>query len=79
MSKIAEIKNGDQARTFDLLREPDALYLNVKCSDNKGHSKILKIKVTDVLYQVWNKMTGKEKRAAIRMINNLVADDKKPE
>ena len=79
MGKIAEIKNGNQDRTFDLLREPDALYLNVKCSDNKGHSKILKIKVTDVLYQVWNKMTGKEKRATIRMINNLVADDKKTE
>ena len=53
MGKIAEIKNGGQDRTFDLLREPDALYLSVKCSDNKGHSKILKIKVTDVVYQIW--------------------------
>lgn len=50
MSKIAEIKNGDQARTFDLMRESDALYLSVKCSDNRGHSKILQIKVSDVLY-----------------------------
>ncbi len=77
MGKIAEIKNDNQDRTFDLLRESDALYLNVKCSDNKGHSKILKIKVSDVLYQIWYKMTGKEKRAAIGMINNLVAADKK--
>lgn len=77
MGKIAEIKNGNQDRTFDLLREPDALYLNVKCSDNKGHSKILKIKVSDVIYQIWNKMTGKEKRTAIRMINNLIAADNK--
>lgn len=76
MGKIAEIKNGNQDRTFDLLREPDALYLNVKCSDNKGHSKLLKIKVSDVLYQIWEKMTGKEKREACRMINNLIAADK---
>lgn len=77
MGKIAEIKNSNQDRTFDLLREQGALYLKVKCSDNKGHSKILKIKVSDVLYQIWNKMTTKEKRTAIRMINTLIAADKK--
>lgn len=77
MGKIAEIKNCNQDRTFDLIREPDALYLSVKCSDNKGHSKILMIKVSDVLYQIWRKMTGKEKREACRMINNLIAADKK--
>ena len=77
MGKIAEIKNGGQDRTFDLLREPDALYLSVKCSDNKGHSKILKIKVTDVVYQIWRMMNGREKRAAIRIINDLIAVDKK--
>lgn len=77
MGKIAEIKNGNQDRAFDLLREPDALYLNVKCSDNKGHSKIVKIKVSDVLYQIWNKITVKEKRTVIRMINTLISADKK--
>lgn len=77
MGKIAEIKNGNQDRAFDLLREPDALYLNVKCSDNKGHSKIVKIKLSDVLYQIWNKITTKEKKAVVRMINNLIAEDKK--
>ncbi|MEE1257248.1 MAG: hypothetical protein UHN47_12145 [Lachnospiraceae bacterium] len=77
MGKIAEIKNGNQVRTFDLVRESDALYLSVKCSDNNCHSKIIKIKVSDVLYQIWKKMTGKEKREACKMINNLIAADKK--
>lgn len=77
MGKIAEIKNGNQDRAFDLLREMDALYLNVKCSDNKGHSKIVKIKISDVLYQIWNKMTTKEKKTAVKMINNLIAVDRK--
>ena len=66
MGKIAEIKNCNQDRTFDLIRGSDALYLSVKCSDNKGHSKILKIKVSDVLYQIWKKMTGKEKEKPAR-------------
>lgn len=77
MGKIAEIRNSDQDRTFDLVRESDALYLDVKCSDNKGYSKILRIKVSDVLYQIWKKMTGKEKRETCRIINNLIAADKK--
>ena len=42
MGKIAEIINTDQKRTFDLIREPDALYLSVKCSDKEKHSKVLK-------------------------------------
>lgn len=50
MGKIAEIINADQKRTFDLIREPDALYLSVKCSDNENHSKVLKIKLSDALY-----------------------------
>lgn len=39
MGKIAEITNAEQERAFDLIREPDALYLCVKCSDSKKHSK----------------------------------------
>ena len=30
MGKIAEIINADQKRTFDLIRESDALYLSVQ-------------------------------------------------
>ena len=62
MGKIAEIINADPKRTFDLIREPDALYLSMKCSDNEKHSKVLKIKLSDVLYQVWKHMTSSEKR-----------------
>lgn len=53
MGKIAEIRNEEKCRTFDLIRETDALYIDVKCSDNGRHSKILRIKVSDVLYQIW--------------------------
>lgn len=77
MGKLAEIRNGSQDRVFDLIREPDALYLCVKCSDSNKHCKIVKIKVSDVIYQIWNKMTGKEKREACKIINKLIAIDKK--
>lgn len=77
MGKLAEIRNCAQERVFDLIREPDALYLSVKCSDSDKHSKVVRIKVSDVLYQIWKKMTCKEKREACRMIKNLIAADKK--
>lgn len=76
MGKIAEIINEDQKRTFDLIREPDALYLSVKCSDNVNHSKVLKIKLSDVLYQVWKHMTSSEKRELFQFFNRMVADKK---
>ncbi len=76
MGKIAEIINADQKRTFDLIREPDALYLSVKCSDNENHSKVLKIKLSDVLYQVWKHMTSSEKRELFQFFNRMVADKK---
>lgn len=76
MGKIAEITNADQKRTFDLIREPDALYLSVKCSDSENHSKVLKIKLSDVLYQVWKHMTSSEKRELFQFFNKMVADKK---
>lgn len=76
MGKIAEIINADQKRTFDLLREPDALYLSVKCSDKENHSKVLKIKLSDVLYQVWKHITFSEKRELFQLFNQMVADKK---
>jgi hypothetical protein len=76
MGKIAEIINADQKRTFDLIRESDALYLSVKCSDNEKHSKVLKIKLSDVLYQVWKHMTFREKRELFQFFNRMVADKK---
>ena len=76
MGKIAEIINADQKRTFDLIREPDVLYLSVKCSDNENHSKVLKIKLSDVLYQVWKHMTSSEKRELFQFFNRMVADKK---
>lgn len=77
MGKIAEIINKEQERAFDLVREPDALYLCVKCSDSKKHSKIVKIKLTDVLYQVWRKKSFLEKRKAVRCFTELAAADSK--
>lgn len=76
MGKVAEIINADQKRTFDLIREPDALYLSVKCSDKENHSKVLKSKLSDVLYQVWKHMTSSEKRELFQFFNRMVADKK---
>lgn len=75
MGKIAEITNAEQERAFDLIREPDALYLCVKCSDSKKHSKIVKIKLSDVLYQVWREMSLLEKRKTFKCFTELVEFD----
>lgn len=75
MGKIAEITNADQERAFDLIREPDVLYLCVKCSDSKKHSKIVKIKLSDVLYQVWRKMSLLEKQKTFKCFTELVESD----
>ncbi|MCI9362439.1 MAG: hypothetical protein HFG65_16250 [Hungatella sp.] len=75
MGKIAEITNAEQERAFDLIREPDALYLCVKCSDSKKHSKIVKIKLSDVLYQVWREMSLLEKRKTFKCFTELVESD----
>lgn len=75
MGKIAEITNAEQERAFDLIREPDALYLCVKCSDSKKHSKIVKIKLSDVLYQVWREMSLLEKQKTFKCFTELVEAD----
>lgn len=75
MGKIAEITNAEQERAFDLIRESDALYLCVKCSDSKKHSKIVKIKLSDVLYQVWREMSLLEKRKTFKCFTELVESD----
>ena len=75
MGKIAEITNAEQERAFDLIREPDALYLCVKCSDSKKQSKIVKIKLSDVLYQVWREMSLLEKRKTFKCFTELVESD----
>lgn len=75
MGKIMEIKNDKQQRAFDLLREPDALYLEVKCSHSKDHSKIVRIKLSDVLYQVWRKMNEKEKEKTCLILKALMQEE----
>ena len=79
MAKIAEIINGDQERTFDLLREPIGLYLQVKIHDvkRKNRSRILRIAISDVLYQIWTKMTPTEKKALCTEIDKLKKSDMK--
>ena len=76
MGKIAEIINTDQKRTFDLIREPDALYLSVKCSDKEKHSKVIKIKLSDVLYQVWKHKKSSERQELYQFYNQMVAEKK---
>ena len=52
MGKLIDVKNADQEKAFELHSEPDALYLNVKCSDKKHHSRVVCIKVSDAIYQI---------------------------
>ena len=52
MGKLVDIRNDRQEKAFELHSETDALYFNVKCSDNKNHSRIVSIKVSDVVYQI---------------------------
>lgn len=37
MGKLIDVKNAEQEKAFELHGNPDALYLSVKCSDNKHH------------------------------------------
>lgn len=52
MGKLIDVKNEDQEKAFELHSAPDALYLSVKCSNNKHHCRLVYIKVSDVLYQI---------------------------
>lgn len=52
MRKLIDVKNAEQEKAFELYGDTNALYLNVKCSDKKRHSRIVVIKVSDVLYQI---------------------------
>lgn len=77
MGKIAEIINADQKRTFDLIREADELHLSVKCSDKGNHSKVLKIKLSEVIYQIWKHMTSNEKKELFKFLKQMMLADKK--
>ncbi len=52
MDKLIDVKNAKQEKAFELHGDSEALYLNVKCSDSKHHSRIVVIKLSDVLYQI---------------------------
>ena len=38
MGKLVDIKNGEQEKAFELHSDEEALYLSVKCSDNRSLS-----------------------------------------
>ena len=52
MGKLVDIKNGDQEKAFELHSDEEALYLSVKCSDNRKGHHYVDIKVSDVIYQI---------------------------
>lgn len=52
MGKLIDVRNEEQEKAFERHSEPDALYLYVKCSNNKHYSRIIRIKVSDLLYQI---------------------------
>lgn len=52
MGKLVDIKNGEKEKAFELHSHDDALYLSVKCSNNKKGHRYVDIKVSDVIYQI---------------------------
>ena len=64
MGKLIDVKIAEQEKAFELHSDPDALYLSVKCSDNKHHSRIVVIIVCDALYQI-AKTIGPERWKAV--------------
>lgn len=52
MGKLIDIKNGAQEKAFELHSDEDALYLSVKCSDNRKGHRYVDIKVSDAIYQI---------------------------
>ena len=71
MGKIIEIRNDNNRRICDLVRESKELYLSVKCNDNKCNSKILKIKITTLLYHILSNITEEEKNILIRELKSV--------
>lgn len=59
MGKLVDIKNGNLEKAFELHSDSQALYLSVKCSDNKKRCRYVDIKVSDLIYQI-TQATGSE-------------------
>lgn len=63
MEKLIDIKNKEQEKAFELHRDSNVLYLNIKCSDSRRHHKIVTINVSDVIYQIIKAIGSDEWRA----------------
>ena len=60
MGKLVDIKNGEQEKAFELHSDDKALYLSVKCSDNKKGHRFVDIKVSDAIYQIAKAASAEE-------------------
>lgn len=60
MSKLVDIKNGKLEKAFELHSDDEALYLSVKCSDNKKGHHFVNIKVSEVIYQISKAASSEE-------------------
>lgn len=69
------IVNGDNDRVFDFQRTDLGLFLNVKCSTKGDRHKYLKICLTDVLYQLWTKLTPDERRQIKTKLDTVIAEN----
>jgi hypothetical protein len=63
MGKLIQIKDGEQRKTFEVECAPDALYFNFKCysSHQKEKYRIIHIKLSDVIYQIFTQLTPEER------------------
>jgi hypothetical protein len=69
MGKLIDIKNGEQEKAFELHSCNNALYLSVKCSDNRKGHRYVDIKVSDVIYQIAKVATPEEWRGVCNQLH----------
>ena len=60
------IIDGDGKKALELVREPEGLFLYVKCSDNKHKKQYRKVCMSDALYQMFVHMTNVEREIYIK-------------
>lgn len=63
MGKLADIKNEDQQKAFELYSDGTDSYLSVKCSDNKRGHRFVAIKLKDALHQISQAVGADERRS----------------
>lgn len=72
MRKIVEIRNDEDDRVCDLVREDDgALCYHMKLRDKNGHARTAIINVSDIVYPAWRNMSNGERSYMLSKLNTV--------